>query len=109
MRSARLAGNKPKPRFRQYSLLAAAYRERVPVTVHEAIGTDIIHAHPAADDPGGEKVQGEVAVAELDRVAGVVPPVVAGDDVEPVGEKVDDLPLPLVAPLTAQDRHDFHG
>lgn len=36
-------------RFRQYSLLAAAYRKRVPVTVHEAVGTDIIHAHPATD------------------------------------------------------------
>lgn len=36
-------------RFRRYSLLAAAYRARVPVTVHEAIGTDIIHNHPAID------------------------------------------------------------
>ncbi|HEV2177258.1 MAG TPA: hypothetical protein VGW33_08665 [Terriglobia bacterium] len=36
-------------RFRRYSLLAAAYRARVPVTVHEAIGTDIIHNHPAMD------------------------------------------------------------
>ena len=36
-------------RFRGFSLLAAAYRHRVPLTVHEAIGTDIIHNHPAAD------------------------------------------------------------
>lgn len=36
-------------RFRKYSLLAAAYRQRVPATVHEAIGTDIIHNHPAID------------------------------------------------------------
>jgi hypothetical protein len=36
-------------RFRKYSLLAAAYQQRVPVTVHEAIGTDIIHNHPAID------------------------------------------------------------
>jgi len=36
-------------RFRRYSLLAAAYRARIPVTVHEAIGTDIIHMHPAID------------------------------------------------------------
>ena len=35
--------------FRKYSLLAGAYRQRVPVTVHEAIGTDIIHNHPAID------------------------------------------------------------
>jgi hypothetical protein len=31
------------------SVLAAAYRLRVPVTVHLAIGTDIPHMHPAAD------------------------------------------------------------
>ena len=31
------------------SVLAAAYRLRIPVTVHLAIGTDIPHMHPAAD------------------------------------------------------------
>jgi hypothetical protein len=36
-------------RFRRYSLLAAAYKHGIPVTVHEAIGTDIIHMHPATD------------------------------------------------------------
>jgi hypothetical protein len=36
-------------RYRRYSLLATAYRRRIPVTVHEAIGTDIIHNHPAMD------------------------------------------------------------
>jgi hypothetical protein len=36
-------------RFRRYSLMAAAYRQRVPVTVHEAIGTDIIHNHPSVN------------------------------------------------------------
>ncbi len=39
----------PGARFRRLSLLAAAYRRKVPVTVHEAIGTDIIHNHPAVD------------------------------------------------------------
>jgi len=38
-----------KPRFRQYSLLAAAYQKGIPATVHEAIGTDVIHAHPSID------------------------------------------------------------
>jgi hypothetical protein len=33
----------------RYSLLAAATRCRVPVTVHVAIGTDIIHMHPSCD------------------------------------------------------------
>ncbi len=33
------------------SVLVAAYKQRVPVTVHIAIGTDIPHMHPAADGP----------------------------------------------------------
>jgi hypothetical protein len=36
-------------RFRRSSLLAAAYARRIPVTVHEAIGADIIYNHPAVD------------------------------------------------------------
>jgi len=31
------------------SLLAQAYRLNVPVTVHAALGTDIVHQHPSAD------------------------------------------------------------
>ncbi|MCK4417370.1 MAG: hypothetical protein KAV99_04315, partial [Candidatus Latescibacteria bacterium] len=30
------------------SLLAAGYRMRIPVTVHVALGTDIVHQHPSA-------------------------------------------------------------
>jgi hypothetical protein len=37
-----------EPQHAQYSLVAAAARLGVPVTVHVAIGTDIIHMHPAA-------------------------------------------------------------
>jgi len=35
--------------FLEYSLLASAARLDIPVTIHVAIGTDIIHQHPAAD------------------------------------------------------------
>ncbi len=35
--------------FHRFSVLVGAYRRGVPVTVHEAIGTDIIHNHPAVD------------------------------------------------------------
>jgi len=35
--------------FRENSLLAACVERDVPVTVHVAIGTDIIHQHPEAD------------------------------------------------------------
>ena len=37
-----------QPQFARASVLAAAGRLGVPVTVHVAIGTDIIHMHPAA-------------------------------------------------------------
>lgn len=35
--------------FREYSLLAACVERDIPVTVHVALGTDIIHQHPEAD------------------------------------------------------------
>ena len=41
-----LAANEPQ--FARHSILAAAARLDIPVTVHVAIGTDIIHMHPAA-------------------------------------------------------------
>ena len=37
------------PEHAQASLLLQAWRARVPVTVHVAIGTDTPHTHPAAD------------------------------------------------------------
>jgi hypothetical protein len=38
-----------RPRFGEMSLLLQAYGRAIPVTVHVAIGTDIIHVHPRAD------------------------------------------------------------
>ena len=38
-----------KPQFRKYSLLANAFKLRVPLTVHVAFGTDIVHQHPNFD------------------------------------------------------------
>lgn len=38
--------NTANPRFRDSSLLVAAYRASVPATVHVAIGTDTPHTHP---------------------------------------------------------------
>ncbi len=37
-----------EPQFARHSILAAAARLTIPVTVHVAIGTDIIHMHPGA-------------------------------------------------------------
>ncbi|MBW1788322.1 MAG: hypothetical protein JRK53_17145 [Deltaproteobacteria bacterium] len=35
--------------YNRFSLLAGAYNMDIPVTVHVAMGTDIIHAHPGVD------------------------------------------------------------
>lgn len=35
--------------FREKSIFSQAYQLRIPVTVHVAIGTDIVHMHPEAD------------------------------------------------------------
>jgi len=37
------------PRYGEYSLLLNAWTRGVPLTVHVAIGTDIVHMHPSAD------------------------------------------------------------
>ena len=49
--SRRKPGQVEGPRFpfASVSLLAQAYRHRVPFTVHLALGTDIFHVHPGAD------------------------------------------------------------
>jgi hypothetical protein len=38
-----------EPPYRDFSLLCAAYSERIPFTAHVTIGADIAHFHPAAD------------------------------------------------------------
>ncbi|MBI5098460.1 MAG: deoxyhypusine synthase family protein [Nitrospirae bacterium] len=40
---------KSKANYKELSIIAAAERLNVPATVHVAVGTDIIHMHPAAD------------------------------------------------------------
>src|SRR5690242_16887122 len=37
-----------EPQYARFSVLAAAARLNIPVTVHVAVGTDVIHMHPAA-------------------------------------------------------------
>lgn len=40
---------RPRPLYPEHSLLACAYRLKIPVTVHLAIGTDIFHVHRIVD------------------------------------------------------------
>src|SRR6185295_13440640 len=61
-----LAGN--RLRFRKLSILAAGDRLDVPVTVHVAIGTDIIHMHPEAD---GAAI-GAASLRDFHRLAAAV-------------------------------------
>jgi hypothetical protein len=44
-----LTSSSAKARYASSSVVTAAYRRRIPVTVHLAIGADIPHMHPAAD------------------------------------------------------------
>ncbi|MEW6324839.1 MAG: hypothetical protein AB1515_05585, partial [Nitrospirota bacterium] len=53
---------------RRISLLAAAVRCGVPVTVHVAVGTDIIHMHPSCD---GAAV-GAASLRDFHRLTGLV-------------------------------------
>jgi len=38
-----------EPKHPHVSVLVAAYKQKIPVTIHLAIGTDIPHMHPAVD------------------------------------------------------------
>ncbi|HLH77484.1 MAG TPA: hypothetical protein VKV28_11815, partial [Candidatus Binataceae bacterium] len=57
-----------KLKFRALSVLAAAYEAGAPVTVHVALGTDIIHMHPKAD--GG--AIGQATLTDFHRLTEVV-------------------------------------
>ncbi len=53
---------------REQSLLAAARRLGVPITVHVALGTDILHQHPTADG----RAIGETSLRDFRRLAGAL-------------------------------------
>lgn len=53
---------------REFSLLGQCYRMQVPATVHVALGTDIIHMHPAAD---GAAI-GQASLRDFDRFCALV-------------------------------------
>ena len=44
-----LAGHEPAVLYRENSIAYAAHRLGIPLTVHVALGTDIVHQHPTAD------------------------------------------------------------
>jgi len=63
------------PQYERYSLVAAAGRLGIPLTVHVAIGTDIIHMHPAASGASigeGSLRDFRLFVSQVSRLAGGV-------------------------------------
>ena len=54
--------------YRNYSLLAVCYEHEVPITVHVAIGTDIIHQHPEADGA----IIGEMSMRDFHTLTSIV-------------------------------------
>ena len=89
-----------------YSLLATAYQLDIPLTVHVAIGTDIIHMHPSAN---GAAI-GLATFNDFRRLAGVVTQLSGGVYVN-VGSAVLLPEVFLKAFTVAQnlgaDLHDF--
>lgn len=57
-----------KSPYAEYSLLSACVEKDIPVTVHVAIGTDIIHQHPAMDGA----VTGEMSFRDFKLLTSVV-------------------------------------
>lgn len=55
-------------KFKNHSLMAAAYGAGIPVTVHVAVGTDITHLHPSARGD----VLGELAMRDFFKFCGMV-------------------------------------
>lgn len=60
--------NKSKYPYKNLSILAAGVRLGIPVTVHVALGTDILHIHPQMDG----KATGEGSIRDFNLFAGVV-------------------------------------
>ena len=75
-----------------------------------------VHHHPwpndrrdvAVEDTARDKMEFEGVFADDDRVPGVVATLVAHDHRNLLGEEVGRLPLPLVAPLQADDHAGRH-
>ena len=71
----------------------------------DAVGDDAFLAR--AQDAGGDEVQDEFFLPDLDGVTGVVAALRADDDVGLLGEDVDDLAFSFIAPLGA-DQNGVH-
>ena len=78
-----LIGKKDVP-GRDHCLLVTGFELGVPVTVHAAVGTDIIHQHPHADGAA----TGDTTMRDFRRLAGAVPSLHQGGVVLNLGSAV---------------------
>ena len=71
-----------------------------------------IHDHAIANhardtgvkDARGDEAQNELGATDINSMSGIVPTLIARDDVEAWRQEIDDFPLAFVAPLGAQHR-----
>ena len=99
---ARALAAEPSPAHPELSLLLAAHTLRVPLTVHAALGAEIIHQHPAAD---GAAI-GDTSHRDFRRLAGSLSSLHDGGVVLNLGSAVM-LPEVFLKALTiARNLHD---
>jgi len=67
----------------------------------DAVSDDAVHVR--VEDARRNQMEDELMGADPDGVPGVVAALVAGDDLEVVGDDVDDLALAFIAPVDAHD------
>lgn len=70
--------------YKELSLFAAAHTLGIPITVHLALGTDVIHHHPEAS---GEAL-GKTSMADFHRLCSLLPQLGEGGVVMNVGSNV---------------------
>jgi len=59
-------------------------------------------------DAARNQFQDELFISDKNRVAGIVPALIAHHQIESFGEEIDHLPLSFVAPLSAKDNYIPH-
>jgi ribosomal protein S28E/S33 len=86
------------------SLLAACYRLRIPMTVHIALGTDIVHMHPSADGAS----YGETSLRDFRILTAAMEGLAGGGVLLNIGSAVilPEVLLKAMA-LLRNRRHDF--
>ena len=73
---------------------------------HHAVADHGLHAR--AQNAAGDQLENEFLLADEDGVAGVVAALIARDDIETLGEQIDDFAFALIAPLRAKNDHVAH-